>query len=170
MVKEWKLPGVPQKGWTLQKIEDTGSVHETCMMCGQEELRFVHVMSHPDMKRHFRVGERCAGRMIEEYLVPESRRKWRWRISAHGNHYLRLQGNYLLIYHDIRRNHFKVKLEDSFDRKTFSDLLSAKARMIETVNHLKKIDVWDNPEIMAENERDHYRNSLNRCVSQFFSI
>ena len=46
----WDLPGVPHKGWTLVGFEDIkddpDADYETCEMCGNERIRFVHILSH----------------------------------------------------------------------------------------------------------------------------
>ena len=48
----WDLPGVPHKGWTLVGFEDIkedpDTDYETCEMCGNERIRFIHILSHPD--------------------------------------------------------------------------------------------------------------------------
>ena len=69
----WDLPGVPHKGWTLVgfediKEEDPDADYETCEMCGNERIRFVHILSHQDYNSVMRVGCACAEKMTDDYV------------------------------------------------------------------------------------------------------
>lgn len=53
----WDQPGVPHKGWHCVDVVDLRADVEsadetdyaTCQMCGNEKVRYVHVMEHPDL-------------------------------------------------------------------------------------------------------------------------
>ena len=57
----WDQPGVPHKGWQCVDVVDLradgGPADETdyatCQMCGNEKIRYVHVMAHPDLPETF---------------------------------------------------------------------------------------------------------------------
>jgi hypothetical protein len=57
MANFWNQSGVPHKGWTLENVFDLGEdydspddiPYETCMMCGNTGIRFVHVVTHPSI-------------------------------------------------------------------------------------------------------------------------
>jgi hypothetical protein len=63
----WNQTGIPHKGWDLYNVidvrengeEEWEANYETCMMCGKEKIRFVHLVSHPEVKNKFRVGCVC---------------------------------------------------------------------------------------------------------------
>jgi hypothetical protein len=63
----WSRPGVPHRGWSCVDVEDLGEPSEVCEMCEQAQLRYVHVMRHPEWEGELRVGCVCAGRMEEDY-------------------------------------------------------------------------------------------------------
>lgn len=75
----WDRPGIPHKGWEYIGMEDLGEEccpgeeipYEQCDMCGNEKIRYVHIMKHPDIKGEFRVGCDCASNMAENYMDPE---------------------------------------------------------------------------------------------------
>ncbi len=54
----WDQPGVPHKGWRCVDVVDLRANGEpaddtdyaTCQMCGNEKIRYVHIMDHPDRK------------------------------------------------------------------------------------------------------------------------
>lgn len=62
----WDQPGVPHKGWHCVDVVDLRSDGEPaeeadqarCPMCGNERIRYVHVMEHPDLDENFDVGVR----------------------------------------------------------------------------------------------------------------
>ena len=79
----WNTPGISHKGWSLLDVEDIRedgqaeweTDYETCMMCGNEKIRFVHIVVHPDIDDEFRVGCICASKMTNDYITPERRER-----------------------------------------------------------------------------------------------
>jgi hypothetical protein len=77
----WDTAGVPHKGWTCVDVVDLradgGPAGETdyatCQMCGNEKIRYVHIMEHPDLDEHFDVGCVCAEKMSDDYEGPRRR-------------------------------------------------------------------------------------------------
>lgn len=75
-------------------------------MCGQEKVRYIHIMSHPVYPDELRVGCICAGKISDDYVGAKNRdtklknkaarkKNWltrQWRTSASGNPYLNLDG------------------------------------------------------------------------------
>lgn len=74
----WDRVGLPHKGWRYVGIEDLGEEvmegedipYEKCEMCGNENIRYVHILSHPEYKEEIRVGCVCASKMTENYTDP----------------------------------------------------------------------------------------------------
>lgn len=118
----WDKAGIPHKGWVLIGCEDIREdaadddfEYETCEMCGNERIRYVHIMSHPDYDGVLRVGCECAGKMTGDYDTPrENERimknriqrrnsflKLEWRHNAKGNLVLRYKGRHITA---IQRN------------------------------------------------------------------
>lgn len=116
----WDKTGVPHKGWKYVGGEDLGEYvedgksidFEQCEMCGNEKIRYVHILEHPDYSGEIRVGCVCASKMIDDYINPkESERelknrtnrkknfmKQEWRfISNSGNYSLRYKGDNITI-------------------------------------------------------------------------
>lgn len=60
----WDQPGVPHKGWHCVDVVDLRADGEpadetdyaTCQMSGNEKIRYVHIMEHPDLDENFEVG------------------------------------------------------------------------------------------------------------------
>ena len=114
---KWSQHGVPHRGWSCIGTEDLGEPLQTCMMCEHAEIRYVHVMEHPEYPETLEVGCVCAERMEHDYVNPrrrerelasEARRRhsWpkrRWRTSAKGNLYLNTDGFNLTVFRRIDR-------------------------------------------------------------------
>lgn len=70
----WNNPGIPHKDWTCIDVidlkEDGNSEYEKCEMCGNENVRFIHVMKHADVPYSLRVGCVCAEKMSDDYVNP----------------------------------------------------------------------------------------------------
>ena len=79
----WNKQGIPHKGWQCVDVfdlrEDAKSIddieYEQCEMCGNEKLRFVHVMKHPEYHEILHVGCVCAEKMSGDYENPRKREK-----------------------------------------------------------------------------------------------
>ncbi len=113
---KWSVAGVPKKGWSCTDDEDLGpDEREVCQMCEKEEIRYVHIMTHPDYSGALRSGCVCAGKMSEDYVGARQRqadmeRRGRrrdrfpthknWQQSRKGHPTIRHQGYRITI---IRR-------------------------------------------------------------------
>ena len=71
----------PYKGWQCVDVVDLGPTarsadetdYATCQMCGNEKIRYVHIMEHPDLDENFDVGCVCAEKMSGDYEGPKRR-------------------------------------------------------------------------------------------------
>jgi hypothetical protein len=118
----WKVAGVPHKGWECVNVIDlkpnewSSYTPGNCKMCGNESLRYVHIMEHPHYPDSVDAGCVCAEKMCEGYdgkhrerrLANRASRKSRWlsrdwRESEKGNEYLNIEGCNVGIYPDRYR-------------------------------------------------------------------
>lgn len=159
MANYWNISGVPHKGWvyeTIIDLKEDGQDYETCMMCGQENIRYVHLLSHDEVDDLFRVGCNCAEKMTGDYVNPKERQKqiesrarrketWKykdWKQSKNGNHFYNLEEHHLLIYQDKKTNKFKCKIDETFGSKTYQYLSEAKAAIFTKIEEMKDKGVW----------------------------
>ncbi|HRB30890.1 MAG TPA: hypothetical protein PK872_05190 [Ferruginibacter sp.] len=164
MPNNWNIPGVPHRGWTLDDVIDIRGEgqaewetnYESCMMCGNEKIRYVHIVSHAEVKEEFRVGCVCAEKMTNDYINPGAREKelrnrasrrsnWlnkNWKYSKHGNPYLKIDGKIIVIYKDKRTGKYKVSIDEIFGRKHFANLTDAKIAAFNGVEYLKENGQW----------------------------
>lgn len=47
--------------------------YEQCEMCGNEKIRYAHVMIHPEYPEEIHVGCVCAEKMTDDYDTPRKR-------------------------------------------------------------------------------------------------
>lgn len=155
----WKLPGVPHKGWTLITVIDIredgqpewDTDYETCMMCGNEKIRYVHVLEHKEVDDEFRVGCVCAEKMTNDYINPRQREnelrnrsnrrktwiKRKWKLSKNGNLYLTVDERHIVIYREKKSNKYKVKIGNVFGKKQFDSLEEAKVAAFNGVEYYR---------------------------------
>ncbi|MBO5376982.1 MAG: hypothetical protein J6A41_01185 [Ruminiclostridium sp.] len=109
----WNKEGIPHKGWKYVDVIDLGEgllpgeqiEYESCEMCGQERIRYVHILSHPDVEDAIHVGCDCAAQMLNDYVNPTEReRNLRNKLKRREN-FMRREwtrkdntGNYTLRY------------------------------------------------------------------------
>jgi hypothetical protein len=164
MSNKWNIPNIPHKGWTLEDVYDIredgqspdDTDYETCMMCNNERIRFVHVVSHREVSENFKVGCVCAEKMTNDYTTPKrlenslrnkaNRRvnwtKKNWKISQNGNHYLTVEDHHLLIYIDKKTKKYKCKIKDTFGKKSFDTVQQAKVAIFNGIEYLKENGDW----------------------------
>jgi hypothetical protein len=142
-VNLWNQPEVPHKGWQFVNVIDTETAEETCEMCGNERIRYVHIMAHPNYSGPLNVGCVCAEKMADDYVNPRKRERElrnaaakrlrdnkrkiaqdaehrqeilsaQWKDSKNGNPYLQV---YLEYKHGVRKVLavvFKSKFNDTW--------------------------------------------------------
>lgn len=164
MANYWRQEGIPHKGWTLVDVIDvredgrpeSETDYETCMMCGNEKIRYVHIVEHPEVDEDFRVGCTCAQNMTDDYVNPQERERelrnrasrrvnWikkKWKTSKNGNLFLNIEDKHLLIYKDKKTNKYKVKIGETFGRKAFDNLRAAKMAAFNGMEYLKEQGEW----------------------------
>lgn len=164
MSNYWNQPGIPHKGWLLidvidvreegQAAEETD--YETCMMCNNERIRYVHILTHDEVNGEFRVGCICAEKMTNDYITPKRlenglrnkaarRANWvnkQWKNSKNGNYYLNKDGHLLLIYRDKIKRTFKCAIDKTWGKKTFATLSQAKAAIFNGIEYFKEKGEW----------------------------
>jgi len=148
----WDTAGVPHKGWTCVDVIDLRADGEpadetdyaTCQMCGNEKIRYVHIMEHPDLEEQFEVGCVCAEKMSDNYEGPRRREaklrnraarrtRWlqrAWRRSAKGNSFLNLEGHNLVVY-PTKTGRWGYKIGDRFGPKTYPTAEEAKLALFD---------------------------------------
>ena len=89
---------------TYQKTKPVYDAYEQCEMCGQEKIRYVHILQHSDFNGELRVGCVCAEHMTDDYINPQkSERELKNRLNRKKNFMRRewqerAQGKYVLRY------------------------------------------------------------------------
>jgi hypothetical protein len=164
MSNRWNIPNIPHKGWILQDVidvrEDGQSVdeteYETCMMCNNERIRYVHIVTHSDVEEEFKVGCVCAEKMTNDYLTPKRLEKklrqrtarrinWvkkLWKQTENGNHTFVFEEHRLLIFKDKKTNKFKCKIGSVWGKKSFDTVEQAKNAVYNGIDYLKEKNEW----------------------------
>jgi len=164
MVNLWKQSGIPHRGWSLLDVIDVReggqredeTDYETCMMCGNEKIRYVHIVEHAEIDEEFRVGCMCAEKMTNDYVNPAKREKdlrnkasrrknWsrkNWQLSKKGNLYLKIEGHLLVIFTDKKTGKFKVMIDETTGVKSFDTIDQAKTAAFNGVEYFKESGDW----------------------------
>lgn len=160
----WNTPGVPHKGWQLESVydirEEGQSVDETdyktCMMCGNDRIRYVHILTHKEVSKDFIVGCICAEKMTDDYVNPRrienaiknktarkiSWAKKTWKISKKGNQFLKKDGHLFIIFRDKKSDIYRGKIDGIFGKKHFQSEEEAKIALFNGMEHFKERGEW----------------------------
>lgn len=163
---KWNLVGIPHKGWNLLDVidirEDGQSEDETdyesCMMCGNEKIRYVHIVEHEEVAENYRVGRICAEKMTNDYLNPKKREaelrnksgrranwlKRKWKISSKGGHSIKIDGNSVGIFQDKKNlSKYKCRINDNFGIMLYDTPELAKIGLFNKIEDLKDKGKWE---------------------------
>jgi hypothetical protein len=153
----WNNPNVPHKGWKCVGLVDLGrGVYQTCEMCGNERIRFVHKMQHSAEYRPLAVGCICAERMSEDYVGPKQREKslksrvsrrerWlsrRWKISTKGNPWIKT-GIYHIVAYPFG-NVFRLCIDGKMGTRNYHALDAARLAAFDAVEAMKARELRNN--------------------------
>lgn len=164
MSRIWESPNVPHKGWVLVDVIDVRvdgesvneTAYESCMMCNQERIRYVHIVKHVAVKDEFRVGCVCAEKMTEDYVNPKRRENrlrskptrrsaWmrkKWKENTKGNQLLEYEGRTLIIYKDQRTGKYKCKVGSTWGKRHYDSIEDAKKAIFEGIETYKNKGTW----------------------------
>lgn len=102
--------GFPHRGWEYVDCEDLEYDREWCEACETQEIRYVHILKHPNYGQKIRVGSECAKKLCENYDSSEiervTKQKYkflnspRWKISMKGNPHIKRDGYHITIIHN----------------------------------------------------------------------
>ena len=116
----WNKVGIPHKGWEYVGIVDLGEntpsgeevPYEHCELCGNERIRYVHILKHPKYNGELRVGCDCASKLLNNYNEPQDnerhcrnrtnrktnfmKREWKF-VERTGNYTLKYKGENITI-------------------------------------------------------------------------
>ena len=101
-MSRWSTAGIPHKGWKHVGMEDLGEnampgddiQYEQCEMCGNEKIRYVHLLTHTDYPDELRVGCVCASKMTNDYVNPLEREKDLRNRANRRRNFFRREWNY----------------------------------------------------------------------------
>lgn len=163
MSLKWNKREIPHKGWYLVDVIDvrgngqliSETNYEKCMMCNNEKIRYVHLVSHPNYSEQLKVGCICAEKMTNDYVNPKAlekklrnkaqrRSNWlnkNWKISSKGNTYLKFKDNLITIIRDSKTKKFKCCVNKVWGKKLFNTIVEAKMVTFEGVEYLKEKDI-----------------------------
>lgn len=117
---KWSKEGLPHKGWKCIDVIDLAEhvtsgdtiPYEQCEMCGNEKIRYAHVMTHPEYPNEIYVGCVCAEKMTDDYDTPRKKEtavrnrsmrrnnfnKVQWRFNSEkGTYSKKYKGEYITI-------------------------------------------------------------------------
>jgi len=151
----WNQPGIPHKGWacinTYDLGEDCGPDEDipyiSCQMCGNERVRYVHTMQHPEYSNPLDVGRVCAAKMSDEYedgyrerekplrYKAQAKSRWlkrAWKRSSKGNPMLKIDGQYLTVFpNKFRTGWWGFGIGGSFSTLSYPSQDAAKLALFE---------------------------------------
>lgn len=124
-------------------LEEEGN-YTDCEMCGRENIRYAHIMSHPHYPHELSVGCVCASNMSDDYAGTKNREtafinrikrraNWltrNWKLSAKGNPRLKIDGTFYTV---LRKpnGRFYYSIDGNFSANTYDTQDQAKLAMFD---------------------------------------
>jgi len=152
------IPSVPHKGWELDTVIDLNldegfvfGEYEDCEFCGQEQIRYVHLLSHADYSKTIRVGCICSERLTDDYVRPRrlerslrnraSRRqawlKKKWKLSRKGNTYLKTKDGFHVGCFEAESGGFRAWIGPRRGRLVHPSIDAAKLAIFDALDKIR---------------------------------
>jgi hypothetical protein len=140
-INRWDQPDIPHKDWRCVDVIDHEKPSETCQMCGNERIRFVHVMLHSQYSGSLAVGCVCAEKMSNDYVNPRRREtllrnkaarreRWlsrKWKLSRNGNFWLKIDGHHIIVFRSkFVRDRWGFGVDGNFSSSKYGSVDEAK--------------------------------------------
>jgi len=149
----WQDESGPKSGWMCTGVTDLGAPVGVCEMCGQQGVRYVHHMVHPNYQA-LDVGCICAGKLegdIEAAKLRESEFKSRksrfenfmkrkWKESKNNNSYVKIKDHVIILYFDRKNGGWKFSIDGVFSKNSWQKKAEAKKAAFEMLEKLLKIE------------------------------
>lgn len=146
----WKRDDVPKTGWVCTGVTDLGAPVGVCEMCGNQIIRYVHHMYHPDF-RSLGVGCICAGKMEgnierakkreQDFKSKELRKAnfkdRQWKTSKKSNSYLKIKDHLVVLYHHPQKDTWKYAIDGVFCPEVYYTRESAMDAIFEALEKLR---------------------------------
>jgi hypothetical protein len=125
--------------------------YQTCEVCGQYPIRFVHTIEHPEYPGPLDVGCVCVEKLTGDYVSPKrhearlrqrsrTRANWLkkpWNISANGNPWIKLHGYHAAVFPSRRDpSKFGAIVNRVFSVRTFDSARAAKLACLDQIHRL----------------------------------
>lgn len=126
----WLDPLFPATGWVCGGMEDAGRQGRLCDVCQSVDVRFAHVMTHPDVPKALWAGLGCVEKMVDDPFKAEKRERrfrddlrirsdWprrQWKISRAGNPFINARGYKIAIWNKGGAGFgVTIRLQNKFD-------------------------------------------------------
>jgi hypothetical protein len=162
----WKASGLPRKGWSCIDVEDHEEPAFECELCGNPEVRFVHVMVHGSVEQPLRVGCVCAEHLEQDYAAPRQRERiarntaarrarlkarhelarehWTnprtWRTSSKGNLWRKAVGLHVVVFPNPWRGaEWKLAIGDQLGTWSYRSAEDAMARAFDRLFPIRRL-------------------------------
>ena len=185
--------GAPISGWECEGVEDllkkSGvGVYASCDLCGNEKVRYLHYMEHPDYDSHLCVGCICAGILEGDELAAKKRerdfknrakrkntflnRKWRvYKVAGYANpniKTLRYRGSEIFIRTVVlKRPVTSVASGKSASHLTLCKVLPKQYERCRCYEHNKYYEAVVNGDVLRRSEGAYFE-SFDEAVAAVF--
>ncbi|MBV8076423.1 MAG: hypothetical protein JO284_08500 [Planctomycetaceae bacterium] len=163
----WDRPDLPHKGWLCVDLVDHEEPEFACEMCGNPEVRYEHVMAHPDVPGTIGAGCVCAGHMEEDDRAARERERvarnvaarrarlqarhaqalarWAdpdaWRVSEKGNYWRKARGVRVTVFRDPRTPAaWRAAIGDRFGTRTYTTAEAAMRGVFDRLFPLRRLE------------------------------
>jgi hypothetical protein len=176
----WHTEGFPHRGWECIHVEDLNPDelpadevdYETCQVCGQYPIRFVHTIIHDDWPDELDVGRICVEHLTGDYVNPsrreaelkrraagvkrrrkadeKARTQWavrHWRESARGNLWTRYEGLGITVF--ACGSGWRIVIDGIFGRRIYPSQAEAQQASYDAVSWVKKTRARERMEATA---------------------
>ncbi|MDI1312004.1 hypothetical protein, partial [Prosthecobacter sp.] len=120
--------------------------YEDCQFCEHEQIRYVHILAHPEYSDTIRVGCVCACNLTNDYVEPKRRERLlrnrtarrsrfpnrrSWRVNRQGGKTIKLDNHRITV--GLKRGRYRVWIDGEEGTLYYDDERGAMLRAYDRV-------------------------------------
>ncbi len=148
--------GFPHKGWKWVDVRDSrdndGLSYEgypCCEFCDQTQIRYVHILEHPNFPDIVEVGCDCAEQLTEDYTNPHSRERnlrnrasrlakfpdrKAWKVSPKGNLWINYEDHHIIVIQTSKGIYLRI--DDRLGKIKYGTIREAQLKAFDVIQQI----------------------------------
>lgn len=154
--------GFPHKGWKWVDVRDSRDndglsydEYPSCEFCDHTQIRYVHILEHPNFPDTIEVGCECAEQLTEDYANPQSRERdlrnrasrrvkfperKGWKVSPKGNPWIDYEDHHIIVIRSPKGD-CMLRIDGQLGKIKYKSVKEAQLKAFDVIQRKRRIPI-----------------------------